>query len=90
MTEGAYIKDWRDSLVTKVAAFGFVGLLAFASHELNKYTHEKFCEEYGWLKNRPVAEQIEYANRDFDDCQLGEHMRDFSVRCFLDGLDDCE
>jgi hypothetical protein len=80
----------RNSLATKVASLALVGGLAFGSVKLVEYSDKKFDEEYGWLKDKPQAVQVEWANKTFDTYarrgMLSESLRHYHIKTFLNGL----
>ena len=51
-------RDWRDKTATKIAGVVVgVALLAGATYggsKLARYSHEKFCQQYGWLRDAPI------------------------------------
>ena len=61
-------RDWRDRTATKIAGVVVgVALLAGATYggsKLARYSHEKFCQQYGWLRDAPihVKESVAFAD----------------------------
>ncbi|MBS3053805.1 MAG: hypothetical protein J4469_04870 [Candidatus Aenigmarchaeota archaeon] len=74
-------RDWRDKTATKIAGVVVgVALLAGATYggsKLARYSHEKFCQQYGWLRDAPIHVKESVADAEARESRL--HITSNSV-----------